>query len=209
MVLNRSRGGLRDVMDAIPALKAVAWNGEVRILVEAILGSKAFPVRATLFDKTDGANWKVPWHQDLTIAVQERRDTDGYGPWSIKQGVQHVQPPTSVLNRMVTVRIHLDPCPAGNGALRVMPGTHQLGRLNQNHVAGFVNEKLAVTCEAEAGEALIMRPLLLPMHRRQACSPPTGECSILTLPPILSTTGFPGARATRLRSDDHGHKLWS
>ena len=168
------RGGVRDVMDAVPALQAVAAHGSVRLPVEAVLGPDAFPVRSTLFDKTGAANWKVPWHQDVTIAVQERHDAEGYGPWSVKSGVQHVQPPTSVLNRMVTVRIHLDPCPAENGALRVLPGTHHLGRLDQNHVAPFVNEELAVTCEAHAGDALIMRPLVLhasaqslsPAHRR-------------------------------------------
>ena len=169
-----TRGGVRDVMDAIPALKTVASSEEVRLPVEAVLGPDAFLVRATLFDKTEDANWKVPWHQDVTIAVSERRDTEGYGPWSIKAGVQHVQPPASVLRNMVTVRIHLDPCPATNGALRVMPGTHQLGRLDQNLVSNFVQEDLAITCEAEAGDALIMRPLLLhassasqfPAHRR-------------------------------------------
>lgn len=168
------KGGVRDVMDAVPALRAVASHKNVRFVVDAVLGPEAFVVRATLFDKTDAANWKVPWHQDLTIAVRGRRDTEGFGPWSTKAGVQHVQPPTAVLQRMLTVRIHLDPCPASNGALRVMSGSHHFGRLDQNHVASFIDEKLAVTCEANAGDALVMRPLLLhasaqsatPAHRR-------------------------------------------
>jgi len=168
------RGGVRDILDEVPELQAIAAHEDVRSLVQAILGPAAFVVRATLFDKTRAANWKVPWHQDLTIAVNERRDTEGYGPWSIKAGVQHVQPPATVLRNMVTVRIHLDPCPASNGALRVLPGTHHLGRLDQNHVAGFVQEEFATVCEALAGDALLMRPLLLhassaslvPTHRR-------------------------------------------
>lgn len=168
------RGGVRDVMDAVPALRAVAAHENVRAVVDAVLGPSAFVVRSTLFDKTAEANWKIPWHQDLTIAVQQRIDTEGYWPWSTKNGIQHVQPPTHVLERMVTVRIHLDPCPATNGALRVLPGTHHLGRVNQNHVDGHVKEELAVTCTADAGEALIMRPLLFhassaaesPAHRR-------------------------------------------
>ncbi len=170
----QGRAGVRDVMDALPALRAIASHEGVRFIVDGVLGPEALVVRATLFDKTDAANWKVPWHQDLTIAVQERRDTAGYGPWSVKAGIQHVQPPTAVLNRMLTVRLHLDPCPASNGALRVMPGTHHLGRLDQNHIARFVSEDLATTCEAQPGDALVMRPLLLhassqsltPAHRR-------------------------------------------
>lgn len=170
----RGQGGVRDIMDALPALKAVATCEAVRTPVEAVLGHHSFVVRATLFDKTQAANWKVPWHQDLTIAVHERREAEGYGPWSLKADVQHVQPPTRILQNMLTVRIHLDPCPASNGALRVMPGTHQFGRLNQNDVIKFVHDDMTVTCEAQVGDALVMRPLLLhassasqlPAHRR-------------------------------------------
>jgi ectoine hydroxylase-related dioxygenase (phytanoyl-CoA dioxygenase family) len=75
---------------------------------------------------------------------------------------------------MLTVRVHLDPCPAANGALRVMPGTHRLGRIDQNHAPNHVIEDQAVVCEVQAGAALVMRPLLLhasspstePTHRR-------------------------------------------
>jgi len=168
------RGGVRDVMDALPALTAIAKRPNVRAIVDTVLGPEAIVVRSTLFDKTEFANWKVPWHQDVTIAVQERIDHEGYGPWSVKAGIQHVQPPTAILARMVTVRIHLDPCPATNGALRVMPRTHHLGRINQNEVEQYIDKGKTTTCEAEPGDALVMRPLLLhasspsmtPGHRR-------------------------------------------
>jgi ectoine hydroxylase-related dioxygenase (phytanoyl-CoA dioxygenase family) len=168
------RGGVRDVMSRIPSLANVAELPAIRAIVDCVLDTEAFVVRSTLFDKTPIANWKVPWHQDVTIAVRERIEADGYGPWSTKGSVTHVQPPAEVLNRMVTVRIHLDPCPRDNGALRVMPGTHHLGRINQNRAMDYVNEKDCVCCEAAPGEALVMRPLLLhssslselPAHRR-------------------------------------------
>jgi ectoine hydroxylase-related dioxygenase (phytanoyl-CoA dioxygenase family) len=168
------RGGLRDVLDALPELRNLANHSAIRTIVDQILGLSAFVVRATLFDKTACSNWKVPWHQDVTIAVAERHETPGYSPWSIKVGVLHVQPPSEILEQMLTVRIHLDDCPATNGALRVIPGTHLLGKLNQNHVDQCVDELRAATCEASRGAALIMRPLLLhassvathPGHRR-------------------------------------------
>lgn len=168
------RGGLRDVLDNLPALRSTSNHIAIRAIVDQVLGEDAFVVRATLFDKTEASNWKVPWHQDVTIAVTQRRDATGYGPWSNKVGVTHVQPPSEVLERMVTVRIHLDACPARNGALRVMPGTHRLGKLNQNHVDEHVDEARAICCEANVGEALVMTPLLLhassaaehPRHRR-------------------------------------------
>jgi ectoine hydroxylase-related dioxygenase (phytanoyl-CoA dioxygenase family) len=168
------RGGLRDVIDNLPALCDLASHAAIRGVVDQVLGADAFVVRATLFDKTEASNWKVPWHQDVTIAVAERLDTPGYGPWSTKAGVVHVQPPSEVLEYMVTVRVHLDPCPATNGALRVMPGTHHLGRINQNTVDLHIVERHSVCCVANAGDALVMRPLLLhassaslePGHRR-------------------------------------------
>lgn len=161
-------------MKHVPELRAVADHPAVRGLAQKALRPKAFVVRATLFDKTPDANWKVPWHQDVTIAVRERKDAPGYGPWSIKEGVQHVQPPSRVLEHMVTVRVHLDGCPAENGALRVMPGTHRLGRIDQNDALRHVSESQAVICAAKAGESLVMRPMLLhasspsstPGHRR-------------------------------------------
>lgn len=103
------RGGTRDVMDIAPELHALASHPSVQTLVEQVLGDGAFVVRATLFDKTDAANRKVPWHQDVTIAICDRLEVPGYGPWSIKSSVQHVQPPFEILQRMVTVRVHLDP----------------------------------------------------------------------------------------------------
>ena len=167
------RGGRRNLLDE-PIVRQLANSTEIRNLVEPILGEKAFVVRGILFDKTEGANWKVPWHQDVTIAIKDRVDIDGFGPWSIKQGVQHVQPPAYVLQKMLSVRIHLDDCPAMNGALRVIPGSHMEGKLDESIIADKVQGREAVTCEISAGGALVMRPLLLhsssasevPQHRR-------------------------------------------
>jgi hypothetical protein len=54
------------------------------------------------------ANWKVAWHQDLTIAVRHRIEVPGFGPWSVKDGVPHVRSPIESLEQMLTVRLHLD-----------------------------------------------------------------------------------------------------
>jgi hypothetical protein len=120
-----------------------------------------FPVRAIYFDKTPQANWGVVWHQDLTLAVAERLEVPGFGPWSVKEGVPHVQPPAVVLARMLTVRLHLDDADAGNGALRVMPGSHREGRLDAAAIEAWRARGTEVLCAAAAGDALLMRPLLL------------------------------------------------
>lgn len=121
-----------------------------------MVGQRYFPVRGLLFDKTPESNWKVPWHQDLSIAVAARVEAPGFGPWSVKDGVVHVQPPVEVLETMITLRLHLDDCGPDNGPLRVLPGTHALGK-----VAAPPENVSEVVCCLPAGGALLMRPLLL------------------------------------------------
>jgi hypothetical protein len=130
-------------------------------------------VRSILFDKTPDENWPVAWHQDITIAVEAMHEIDGYGPWSMKDGVPHVQPPVSFLAGMTTVRIHLDDTPATNGALRVIRGSQTLGRLDAHDIQTHASID-EVTCECHAGDVLQMSPLILhassrsknPSHRR-------------------------------------------
>ncbi len=170
----KARGGLRNVLRISPLAASVASSETILSLVSGLFGGAAFPVRAILFDKTDGANWGVPWHQDLAIAVAERFDTEGFGPWSLKEGIVHVQPPMEILAGMVTVRLHLDDCNADNGALRVLPGSHLNGELRSEDIAAWSAKSLGVMCELPVGGALVMRPLLLhasspaknPSHRR-------------------------------------------
>lgn len=154
------RGGVRNLLD-VPEVRELAGSEAVMNLVRPVLGASAFPVRGILFDKKDGANWKVPWHQDVTIAVSDRIDVDGYAPWSIKQDVLHVQPPANVLEKMLSVRLHLDDCPKTNGALRVIPKSHGDGRLSQQQIETKSAQRQAVTCEVRRGGALLMRPLLI------------------------------------------------
>src|ERR1700679_3803052 len=79
------RGGVRNLLD-FSKIRDLADSPAIRAEVETILGSRASVVRGILFDKTEGSNWKVPWHQDVTIAVDRRVEVPGYGPWSVKEG---------------------------------------------------------------------------------------------------------------------------
>ncbi len=164
------RAGLRDPLVRHTAFRDAACSVAVRGLVEPLLGSGAFVVRSILFDKTAETNWDVAWHQDVTIAVAERIDTPGYGPWSMKAGIPHVQPPNEVLAAMVAVRIHLDPCGAENGPLLVVPGSHRLGTVDVRSLDVQACDRDAVACSAEDGAAVIMRPLTLHASRK-ALSP--------------------------------------
>lgn len=145
----------------VPAVRELACSESLRDLVAAALPAAPRPVRAILFDKTRAANWLVPWHQDVTIAVLSRREVAGFGPWSVKGGIPHVQPPVTLLAQMIAVRLHLDDSDASNGALRVIPGSHRDGRLGPEQIAHLRAATAEVVCEAAAGDALLMRPLLL------------------------------------------------
>lgn len=167
----RTRGGvyaIRNLFDVSAQMAALAVSPKLRAIVEVHLDTSAFAVRGTLFDKIAGANWLVPWHQDLTICVEERAVVAGYGPWTRKAGVHHVQPPAKILERMLSVRLHLDDCDESNGALRVLPGTHRLGRLTAQRIAEEVRNRPAATCSARAGDVLLMKPLLV--HSSSAAS---------------------------------------
>jgi hypothetical protein len=65
------RGGRRNLI-ALTEMKQLAQSPSLMALVRPILGQDVFVVRGILFDKQEGANWKVPWHQDVTIAVKDR-----------------------------------------------------------------------------------------------------------------------------------------
>jgi ectoine hydroxylase-related dioxygenase (phytanoyl-CoA dioxygenase family) len=133
----------------------------VRGIAEESFDDNAFPVRATLFDKAPGANWLLPWHQDLTICVDARKDVPGYGRWTKKAGIWHVQPPVPILERMLAIRIHLDNCDEANGVLRILPGTHTLGRLTASEIAEQQRVAAPVSCAVDAGGVVLMRPLLI------------------------------------------------
>jgi hypothetical protein len=169
-----TRGGVRDAFRLLPAVRELALSPPLWHLASEVLGEYCVAVRAIIFDKSPGANWKVSWHQDLTIAVRSRVNAPGFGPWSEKVGIVHVQPRREVLEGMLTLRLHLDECGASNGPVRVLPGSHRVGRLTGADIDRWRAEQSAYDCLARRGDVLAMRPLLLhasspavsPGHRR-------------------------------------------
>jgi hypothetical protein len=167
-------GGLRNLLCSSPIVQQFSNAPGVMSLLRAATGLKPFPVRAIFFDKNPKANWLVPWHQDLAIAVTERIEVQGFTGWSVKEGVLHVHPPTEILENMITIRLHLDDCGNENGPLKLIPGSHRAGKLAAPEIRRVVKSTGAVTCEISKGDLLLMRPLILhassaatqPSHRR-------------------------------------------
>ncbi|SER60371.1 phytanoyl-CoA dioxygenase family protein [Sphingobium sp. YR768] len=172
-ILPTDRAGQR--LASLPALAdMLSASGAIGRHPAAHLGEAAKPVRAIFFDKSEAINWSLGWHQDRTIAVQQRIDTPGFGPWTLKSGIQHVAPPQSLLDRMLTLRIHLDPVDADNAPLLIAPGSHRHGRVPEGDVAALATACGTHACLAQRGDIwLYATPILhasdaaaTPRHRR-------------------------------------------
>ena len=151
--------GLADTLGPAGLLGAVAGT---------VLGGRARPVRAILFDRTARTNWSLAWHQDRVIAVQRRVEVEGFGSWSRKHGALHVAPPLEILSRMLTVRLHLDAVAADNAPLLVAPGSHRLGRIAEPGVPGVVERCGVAACLAERGDGWLYSTPILHASERAA-----------------------------------------
>lgn len=145
------RAGVR--IHNIKALRPILDSkGPIGMLAAAFLGQGCRPVRAILFDKTAETNWSLAWHQDRTICVRQRVEVEGYGPWTLKGGMQHVAPPFELLAQMLTFRVHLDDVSADNSPLLIAPGSHLAGRVPIEDYDEVVARCGIYACLASAGD---------------------------------------------------------
>lgn len=169
----RSVYGVRNLLEISPQVRQLAASEAVHQCVSPILGEGAFATRAVFFDKVPDANWTLGWHQDSVISVAEKVPVPGFLAWGQKAGVWQVQPPPEILRRMVAVRVHLDDSDPDNGPLRVLPGSHRHGWVEEN-LAYWKDTVPEVVCTALSGGVVVMCPLILhassksksPSHRR-------------------------------------------
>jgi hypothetical protein len=158
--VRRGRAGTRHLM-ANPHVSAVANDPRMVGFAAEILSARAVPFRATLFEKSERANWLIAWHQDTALPLQSRFQLDGWGPWSVKAGVIHAHAPTWALARIVALRLHLDESSSDNGPLRVIPGSHQVGVLTDEQVLEYARSNPAAECLSPRGGVIAMKPLLI------------------------------------------------
>jgi Phytanoyl-CoA dioxygenase (PhyH) len=135
-----------------PKLRHLLAGSAVDALAAELIGPSARPVRALLLDKHHAANWGLGWHQDRVIAVRRCVDTAGFGPWSVKRGVPHVAPPWSVLAKLLTLRVHLDPVDDHNAPLLIVPGSHRAGIVSEPELDGMVERLGTQSCHAAPGD---------------------------------------------------------
>lgn len=158
----------RNVLEFAPEV-ASAWRIP---LVEDFLRESLGPdfglVRGLFFDKPPGQSWALPWHKDLSIAVAGPDALQPeYSVPRLKRGVWHCEPPLEVLERMLTLRVHLDDMTPTNGPLEVLVGSHRTGK--ELRMEGCPARSIL----GNAGDVFAMRPLLA--HRSGRSHPDSLE----------------------------------
>lgn len=146
-------------MKELPQLEPVIFNNNLLRIIHHIGGKDFFVVKSIYFDKPPASNWYVAYHQDLTISVKEKTDMPGFGPWTVKQNQFAVQPPVGILENSFTIRIHLDETNEENGALKVIPGSHNKGIQRPEKIDW--KKETQESCCVPKGGIMIMKPLLL------------------------------------------------
>jgi predicted DNA-binding transcriptional regulator YafY len=150
---------IRNLLQEIPELKEIIFNANMLQIIDKI-NPDLFLTKAIYFDKTPDSNWYVTWHQDLTINVSTKIEQEGFTGWTKKFGVHGVCPPEEVLKSTFTIRIHLDDTDETNGALKVIPGSHNK-KLSDDEINLISQNSIPYICDVEACGIQIMKPLLL------------------------------------------------
>lgn len=149
---------IRQFIKELPQIKSLIFNERLKSIINTI-EENAFIVKSIYFDKPENSNWFVAYHQDLTISVDKKENSEGFGPWTSKHNQFAVQPPIEILENIFTIRIHLDDTDENNGALKVIDGSH-LKNIYRPEKIDWTNEKESF-CNVGAGGIMLMKPLLL------------------------------------------------
>ena len=163
----KMRAGIRNLM-ANQKVSSLASDERLLGIAREFLGGAAVPYKATLFDKSHRANWLVAWHQDTALPLETQVESSEWGPWSLKGGINYAIAPRWALERVVALRVHLDPSTEANGPLRVIAGSHKNGILDDEQAAVAIAEGRVIECLIPRGGILVMRPLLL--HASSKCT---------------------------------------
>jgi hypothetical protein len=142
--------GARNLLQLWPAVGQVWKQTPLPELLADVLGPGFGLVRVLYFDKPPEQSWALPWHKDRTIAVQDNHLSSAhFGKPTRKAGVPHVEAPEWLLEKILTLRLHLDDMTDDNGPLKVLPGSHRGDE-----------SRSPVTIIGQRGDVLLMRPLL-------------------------------------------------
>ncbi|NHN25714.1 phytanoyl-CoA dioxygenase family protein [Flavobacterium jejuense] len=149
---------IRQFLKEIHSVEKLLFNATLKNILENFFDKNYFVVKSIYFDKPEESNWFVAYHQDLTISVDKKVEIEGFSNWTIKQNQFSVQPNKEILKNIVTIRIHLDDTNEENGALKIIPKSHEEGIVRLD-TFDFKNHK-EISCNVRKGGIMIMKPLL-------------------------------------------------
>ncbi len=150
---------IRSLLHKIPALTKLIFNANL-LNILGKLNRNLFLTKAIYFDKSPEANWYVTWHQDVTINVKDKIETEGFSGWTRKSDEHGVCPPEDILKDTITIRIHLDDTDEENGALKIVPGSHNK-KLSNAEIQLITQKSIPLVCDVNICGIHIMKPLLL------------------------------------------------
>ena len=157
--------GARNLLSRWSGWRELVEKPAVQRLVCSVLGDRAGVVRVLFFDKPPGEGWSLALHQDRTIAVRDHCDPlNPFAKPTRKAGVPHVEATKELLQRMLTLRFHLDAMHDDNGPLIVVPGSHDSDSRDPSR-----QEQPVQTIHCGEGDVFVMRPLL--SHGSRASNP--------------------------------------
>lgn len=147
---------IRQFHKEIPETLDYIFSQKLKNIINSIFGEGYFITKSIYFDKPEKSNWFVAYHQDLTISVDKKIETENFENWTTKQNQFAVQPPVAILENNFTIRIHLDKTTKDNGGLKVLNKSHTKGIFRVENLT-IENETI---CEVNEGGIMIMKPLL-------------------------------------------------
>jgi ectoine hydroxylase-related dioxygenase (phytanoyl-CoA dioxygenase family) len=155
---------IRKLLKTIPELSTLLFNKNLIELINELGGPDYFLTKSIYFDKPENSNWFVSYHQDLSISVSDKFEIDGYKNWTVKKNQFGVQPPIEVLEKTITLRIHLDNTDQSNGALKVILNSHKKG-ITRFEKEWAEQEEEAI-CNVREGAVMLMKPLTFHASKR-------------------------------------------
>jgi hypothetical protein len=153
-------GGTRRLLSH-PTILALIRHKQLAQCLWSFTGRELVAVAARLVDCAVDADAPAEWHQGRVVAVRERMDVHGYGPWTMRLGVPHVEAPSAVLKQMIVLRVHLDAPLEEAPPFQVLPGSHRSGKLSEDGVRKLVATMPAIAPRVVRGSLLLMNPLLV------------------------------------------------
>ena len=149
---------IRQFIKEFPEINILLFNENLKRIVQSVGGENYFIVKSIYFDKPEKSNWFVSYHQDLTISVNQKIDSDNFSNWTKKQNQFAVQPNTAILENIFTIRIHLDDTDKNNGALKVLEKSHKKSVFRLEKID--LSQEKEIFCNVNSGGIMLMKPLL-------------------------------------------------